>query len=151
MSLSLAAFSNSKRLAASRMSLSSFLMYASSSSWDLKSGKPFSFDVGEVGVVGLDDSGQGHLERPHDRLWSDSVGLVVGHLYGATAVGFAESFLHRVSHAVGVEDGAAVEVAGAAADGLDQRSGRAQEAFLVGIENGYQRHFGQSRVLRAAG
>ena len=44
---------------------------------------------------------------------------------------------------VGVENRAAVQVAGAAADGLDQRSGRAQEAFFVGVENRHQRNFRQ--------
>ena len=51
--------------------------------------------------------------------------------------------LHRVGHPVGVQNRAAVQVAGAAADGLDQRSRRAQEAFLVGVENRDQRDFRQ--------
>ena len=38
---------------------------------------------------------------------------------------------------------AAVEVAGAAADGLDQRPGGTQETFLVGVENCHQRDFGK--------
>ena len=54
-----------------------------------------------------------------------------------------EGFLHRVGHAVGVENGPAIQVAGAAADGLDQRSRGAQEAFFVGVENRDQRNFRQ--------
>ena len=50
---------------------------------------------------------------------------------------------HRVSHPVGVEDGAAFDVAGAAADGLDQRGGAAEIAFFVGVENGDQGNFGK--------
>ena len=44
---------------------------------------------------------------------------------------------------VGVEDGAAFKVSRGAAHGLDERAGRAQEAFLVGVENGDERDFGQ--------
>ena len=69
--------------------------------------------------------------------------LVVGALNSATAVGFADSLFHRVRHAVGVEDRAAFEVARRTAHGLDQRPGRAQEAFFVGIENRYERNFRQ--------
>ena len=57
------------------------------------------------------------------------------------------AFLHRVGHDVGVENRPAIQVAGAAADGLDQRSGRAQEAFFVGIENRHQRNFRQVQAL----
>src|SRR6185437_14475633 len=35
------------------------------------------------------------------------------------------------------------EVAGGAADGLDERSLRAEEAFFVGVQNRYQRHLRQ--------
>ena len=45
--------------------------------------------------------------------------------------------------AVGVKNGAALDVARAAADGLDERGGAAQEAFLIRIENGDQRNFRQ--------
>ena len=43
---------------------------------------------------------------------------------------------------VGIEDHPAVDVARGAADGLDQRGFAAQETFLVGIEDGDQRAFG---------
>src|SRR5262249_5768214 len=45
------------------------------------------------------------------------------------------------SATVGVENGATFDVASAAADGLDQRRGAAEEAFLVGVEDGDKRHF----------
>ena len=48
---------------------------------------------------------------------------------------------------VGVQDGPAVQVARGAADGLDQRALGAQEAFLVGIEDGHQRHLGNVQAL----
>ena len=48
---------------------------------------------------------------------------------------------------VGVEDDPAVDVARGAADGLDQRGLAAQEAFLVGVEDGDQRAFGNVEAL----
>ena len=68
---------------------------------------------------------------------------VVGVLLGAAAIGFADGLAHRIRHAVGVENRAAFDVAGAAAHGLNQRRGAAQIAFLVRIENGHQRNFRQ--------
>ena len=50
----------------------------------------------------------------------DAVLLVVGYLLFAAAVGLVDGALHGVGHVVGVEDGAAFEVAGGAADGLDE-------------------------------
>ena len=48
---------------------------------------------------------------------------------------------------VGVEDDLAVDVARGAADRLDQRRLGAQEAFLVGVEDGDQRAFGNVEPL----
>ena len=78
-----------------------------------------------------------------DRLRRDAVLFVVGALDGAAAVGFVDGAAHGVGHRVGVEDGAAFDVARGAAHGLDQRAGGAQKAFLVGVEDGDQRDFGQ--------
>ena len=39
------------------------------------------------------------------------------------------------------------DVAGGAADGLDEGARRAQEAFLVGVQDGHQRHLGQVEAL----
>ena len=65
----------------------------------------------------------------------------------APAVGLGDGALHRAGHLVGVEDDLAVDVARGAADGLDQRGFRAQEAFLVGVENGDQRALGNVEAL----
>ena len=65
----------------------------------------------------------------------------------AAAVGLVDGPLHGVGHRVGVHDDLAVDVAGGAADGLDQRACGAQEAFLVGVEDGHQRHLGQVQPL----
>jgi len=59
----------------------------------------------------------------------------------AAAGGFRHRALHRARHRVRIEDHFAVDVAGGAADGLDQRGFAAQEAFLVGVEDRDQRTF----------
>ena len=71
------------------------------------------------------------------------------HLLRCAAICFARrrsvspiARLHRVGHAVGIEDRLAVDVPRRAADRLDQRALRAQEAFLVRVENRDQRHLG---------
>ena len=74
---------------------------------------------------GLADAGRG-----------DAVFAVEGELALAAAVRFVDGAPHRAGYGVGVQYGPAVEVAGGAADGLDQRAVRAQEAFLVGVEHG---------------
>ena len=53
----------------------------------------------------------------------------------------------RAGDAVGVEDHPAVDVPGRAADGLDQRGLRAQEALLVGVEDGHQAALGDVEAL----
>src|SRR5262245_25147787 len=65
----------------------------------------------------------------------------------APAVGLGDGALHRAGHAVGVEDDAAVDVAGGAADGLDERGLAAQEALLIGVEDGDQRAFRNVEAL----
>jgi hypothetical protein len=72
----------------------------------------------------------------------DAVFEVVGLLLLAAAIGLGDRALHRAGDLVGIEDDAAVDIARGAADGLDQRGLRAQKAFLVGVENGDQRAFG---------
>ena len=60
----------------------------------------------------------------------------------APAVGFGHRPLHAAGDPVGIEDHPPVDVARGAADGLDQAGLRAQEAFLVGIEDRDQPAFG---------
>ena len=72
---------------------------------------------------------------------------IVGDLLLAPAVGLGERALDRSGDRVGVEDDPAVDVAGGAADGLDQRRLGAQEAFLVGIEDRDQPAFGNVEAL----
>jgi hypothetical protein len=54
---------------------------------------------------------------------------------------------HGVAHLVGVEEHLAVDVAGGAADRLDQAPLAAEEAGLVGVEDRHQRHLRQVEAL----
>ena len=82
-----------------------------------------------------------------DRRGRDAVGLVVGDLLGAAAVGLADGVLDRIGHLVGIEDDPAVDVTRGAADRLHQRRRRTQEAFLVCVEDGDERALGNVEAL----
>src|SRR5262249_47543497 len=86
--------------------------------------------IGDVGDISLDAFGR------------DAVRLVPGRLLGAAAVGLGDGPLDRAGLRVSIENYPTIDVAGGAADGLDQRGFRAQEALLVGVEDGYERAFG---------
>ena len=83
----------------------------------------------------------------HDGTRRDAVRQVVRHLLDPAALGFADGFFHRLGHLVGIQNGPALQVAGGAADGLDQRTLRAQKTFLVGIQNRHQRHLGNIQAF----
>ena len=80
-------------------------------------------------------------------LRGDAVRLVVAALDLPAAVGLEEGAAHRLGHRVGVEDHPAVHVACGTADGLDQGHLGAQEALLVGVEDGHQRDLGDVEPL----
>ena len=67
----------------------------------------------------------------------------MGDLDRATAVGFVDRGFHRPGHRVGIHDDLTIDMAGRPTDGLDQGAFRAQESFLVGIENRDERHLWQ--------
>ena len=46
----------------------------------------------------------------------------MGHLFGTTAFSFTDGFFHGLGHAVGIQDGAAVQVARSTTDGLNKAS-----------------------------
>ena len=87
------------------------------------------------------------LDVALDRGGGDAVGLVIGLLFLAAAVGLGDGAFHRAGHAVGIEDDAAIDVTRGAADGLDEGGFRAQEAFLVGIEDGDEAALGDVEAL----
>ena len=57
------------------------------------------------------------------------------------ALGFFHSLGHGIGDLVGIHDDRAVDVPRCPAHGLNERRFRPQEAFLIGIEDGYQRDF----------
>ena len=77
----------------------------------------------------------------------DAVFLVVGFLLGAAAAGFGHGAFHAAGDAVGIQDHLAVHVARGAADGLHQAGLAAQEAFLVGVQDGDQSAFGNVQAF----
>ena len=81
------------------------------------------------------------------RFRGDAVGGIVGLLFFAAPVGFGNGVVQRSGHLVGIQNDAAVDVAGGAADGLHQRGLGSQKAFLVGVEDGDQGAFGNIQPL----
>src|SRR5260370_8929788 len=113
----------------------------------------FALDVGGGGVqrgvvdrnsdvMGFDDTGELHVHGFDDGFGCDVVFLVVGELLVAASISFADGLIHGAGARVGVEDGAARDVASAAAHRLYQRGRAAQVTFLFGVENGDQRNTG---------
>src|SRR5699024_2257864 len=76
-----------------------------------------------------------------------AVGLVVGVLDRAAALGLGAGALHARGDGVGVHQNNAVRVAGRAADRLDQTRLAAQETLFVGVQNRDQRNLGQVQAL----
>ena len=110
--------------------------------------------LGEAGidrdVVALVDALEDVADILLDALRRDAVLGVVGLLLVAAAVGLGDGALHRAGHLVGVEDDAAVDVAGGAADGLHQRGLGAQEALPCRRRGCATRaHSGMSRPSRS--
>ena len=64
--------------------------------------------------------------------------LVVGFLNRAAAVGFINGIFHGFCHPVGVHDNMTVFISGGPANDLDHGCFRAEESFLIRIQNGYQ-------------
>src|SRR3954469_17623864 len=96
--------------------------------------------AGERVVLVRGHSLDGEVEDgPLHALRRDAVLLVVSDLLVAPPLGLVESGAHRLGDRVGVEDHPALHVARRAADGLDERDGAAEEAFLVGVEHGDER------------
>ena len=73
--------------------------------------------------------------------------LVVGDLDLATTHRLRDGLVHRIRHVVRVHVDLAGHVSGGAADRLDERASRAQEAFLVRIEDRHEGDLGQVEAL----
>ena len=68
-------------------------------------------------------------------------------MFFAAPVGLVDGLAHGVGDLVGIHDHRAVQVAGRPAGGLCKGTGRPQEPFLVGIEDGHQRHLRQIKTF----
>ena len=73
----------------------------------------------------------------------DAVLDVVAYLLFAVTVGLVDGALHRAGDFVGIEYGAAVNVACCTANGLYECAVAAQETLFVGVEDGHEAHLGQ--------
>ena len=85
-----------------------------------------------------------------DGLGDDAVGLVISACWYAAAAGSSRLMALRMARGdtVGVEDDPAPGVSGGAADGLDERLvSTAEEALLVGVEDGHQGDLRQVQPL----
>src|SRR3989338_3957130 len=114
----------------------------------------FAFDLFELGLferhggeVGFDHLRQSHVDGLDHALRGDAVFFVEAELDLPAAAGLVERLPHGVGHRVGIEQRRAADVPRGPADGLDERSLRAQEAFLVGVEHGDQRNLGEVQPL----
>jgi hypothetical protein len=94
-------------------------------------------------VIGFDDSSELHIDGADDRLRRDVVFAVVGFLFRAAAIRFADGLTHGIGHAVRVENCAAFDVTRATAHRLDERRGAAKIAFFIGVEDGDERNLGE--------
>ena len=81
------------------------------------------------------------------RLGHDAVGFVELLLNGTATCRFVDGILHGRRYRIAVQDHLAFGISRRAADGLDQRALAAQEAFFIGIQNGYQRNLRQVQTL----
>ena len=91
-----------------------------------------------------------------DSFWHDAMFFIVGHLDGAAALGLGDGAVHAVGDDIRVHDDKALGIAGRAANGLDQAGLAAQEALLVGIQDGNEADFRQvqtfaQQVIRPTG
>ena len=68
-------------------------------------------------------------------------------LNGAAALRFVDGRPHGRRDLVGVHDDKALGVSGGAADGLNEGRFAAEEALLVGVQNGDERHLRQVQAL----
>src|ERR1035441_3524255 len=85
-----------------------------------KLGQICCFLFGDVTILGFEDLGEAHVHCVDDRLRGNAVLFVVGALDSAAAVGFIHRAAHGIGDSVGVEDGAAFEMAGCSAHGLNE-------------------------------
>jgi hypothetical protein len=89
-------------------------------------------------VVGRSAGGVDVHDGAFDGGWRDAVLGVVSGLEYPSAVGLVDGELHRGGHPIGIHDDLTIDIARGTAARLDERARAAQEAFLVGVEDGDQ-------------
>src|ERR1017187_1642099 len=127
------------------------LLERSDEPWDLVWGNRALALLGQLSLVGIPavilrsafKLGDGLL----DGLGRDAMPAVVLLLHGTPLARDVDGLLHGIGLPIRVHDDLSAHVAGGAADGLNQRALGAQEAFLVGVENGDQGHLRQIQSL----
>ena len=80
-------------------------------------------------------------DSPHrllDRGGGYAVLAVIGQLFAATTFSLVNAGLHGSGDLIGIHQHPAIHVTGSPAAGLDQGTGRAQEPFLIRIQNRHQ-------------
>ena len=76
-----------------------------------------------------------------------AVEFVVLLLLGAATGSFADGLVHGGRYRIGVHDHQAVDVAGGAAGGLGEGAAAAEEALLVGVQDGHQGYGGDVQAF----
>ena len=106
-------------------------------------------EVRRIGIAGIDDEPVALRDISEqignvalDGRRGDAMFGVVFFLPRSPPVGFADGTLHAAGHMVGIQDDPAIDIACGASDRLDKAGFRAQETFLVGIEDRHQPAFG---------
>ena len=95
----------------------------------------------------LGDKARDVVNSLANRLGLDPMLLVVRRLNRTAARGLINRLAHRIGHRVRIHNDLAVRIARGAADRLNKRAPVAQEALLVRVENGHERHFRQVKTL----
>src|SRR5699024_10299062 len=68
-------------------------------------------------------------------LWVDAVFLVIGNLLRPAPLSLVDRVTHRLGDVIGIHDDLTRDVSGGTANRLDQRTGGAQEALLIRIQD----------------
>ena len=107
-----------------------------------------------VGVGGAEASGGTsgeagcqHILAYAHLLRSDMVLFVVFYLLGPAALGLTYGLLHGPGHGIGVHDHQTVDVAGSAPGGLGEGAACPEEALLVCVQYGHERHRGDVQTF----
>src|ERR1022692_3895899 len=98
-------------------------------------------------VVAFGHRHQAHIDRPHDRLRSNPVPLVVLHLHLPPPRSLFQRLPHAVRHHVGVQNGVPLHVPRPPPHVLDQRARRSQEPFLIRVQDRHQRYLRQVQTF----